>query len=84
MIGNQAWEISTSIIFWYVVVVVSAVLLDFETAKGDVTSDELEEEFQRLEKSLQDPSLRGAAPSGFRFLSFAMLPDSLQSSHITL
>jgi len=38
----------------------SAVLLDFEMAKRDVTSDELEEEFQRLEKSIQDPSLRGA------------------------
>lgn len=37
------------------------VLLDFETAKRDATTDELEEEYQGLEKSLQDPSLRGAA-----------------------
>jgi hypothetical protein len=36
------------------------VLLDFETATKDVSRDELEAEYQRLTKSLQDPSLRGA------------------------
>jgi hypothetical protein len=36
------------------------VLLDFETASKDVSRDELEAEYQRLTKSLQDPSLRGA------------------------